>query len=123
MKTTTVLSLTTAALLLAAASLSQAEAATPAVLDLSLDDLGPPAAAAAPRPDPEPAEAKRDPAAVDDCFDYATHGSRGGAGGAIPGFDRRAGLGAEEQSFQRQLRGTAPDTMPAELFASCLASK
>lgn len=125
MKTKSSLAAALAATLIAGAGPSLATAATPNALDLSLPGSDPlPAVAAAPvEPAKQRAEAPHDQSVIDDCFAYATGGGLGSDAGQIPRFASRAGPGAEEQAFQRQLKAAAPDAMRERLFAHCLAAK
>ena len=125
MTTKSLLTATFAATLLAGASLSLAQAATPNALDLSLPSPDPLPAVSAAQTEPakERAEASHDQSVIDDCFAYATGSGLGSATGQIPRFESRPGLGAEEQAFQRQLKAATPDAMRERLFAHCLAAK
>ena len=119
------LTATFAAALLAGAGLSPATAATQNALDLALPApaLMPSAAAEKIAPAGERAETPQERSAIDDCFAYATGSGQTSLPGPIPRFASRPGPGAEEQAFQRQLKGAAPGAPRERLFAHCLAAK
>ena len=109
-----------AVLMLSGAGQALAAGETQTALNLSLLGEG---AQAAPAESGSPAatQVDRDQAAIDCCFAYATDSGLGRAGD-IASFDLRTGTGAEELTFQRYLRGSAPDAMRHKLFARCLTA-
>ncbi len=124
MKIKPLLTASFAVALLAGAGLSPAKAATQNALDLSLPTPALlPSAAEKTEPARERAEAPQERSAVDDCFAYATGSGQDSLPGLIPRFASRPGPGAEEQAFQRQLKGAAPGAPRERLFAHCLAAK
>ena len=113
---------TLAVLMLAGAGQALAAGETQTALNLSLLGEG---ARATPAESGSPAAgspaAARDQAEIDRCFAYATDSGLGRSGD-IASFDLRTGPGAEELTFQRYLRGSAPDAMRHKLFARCLTA-